>query len=206
MGRDYGRNDMRNRIAHLAARLMAEDGIEDYARAKRKAARQAGMPDTRQLPSNEEIDQALRVQQTLYHKAEHDASLRDLRVRALDAMREFAQFNPHLTGSVLSGNAGRFADIDLYLFTDNSKAVELFLLDHRIAYETHEVTRYSGDRARAVAVLALDWQGLPLKLSVFDLRDERLALKTTAAGRVSDRAGLAEVVSLVARLDDPAQT
>ena len=27
-----------------------------------------------------------------------------------------------------------------------------------------------------------DWQGVPLKLSVFDPRDERLALKTTAAG------------------------
>ena len=42
MGRESGRNDTRSRIAHLAARLMAEDGIEDYALAKRKAARQAG--------------------------------------------------------------------------------------------------------------------------------------------------------------------
>ena len=45
MGKDRGRNDERSRIAHLAARLMAEDGIEDYAIAKRKAARQAGIPD-----------------------------------------------------------------------------------------------------------------------------------------------------------------
>ena len=42
MSRDPGRNLTRERIAHLAARLMAEDGIEDYAQAKRKAARQAG--------------------------------------------------------------------------------------------------------------------------------------------------------------------
>jgi DNA-binding transcriptional regulator YbjK len=61
MSRDTGRNDRRSCIAYLAARLMAEDGIEDYALAKRKAARQAGLPGTRELPTNEEIDEALRT-------------------------------------------------------------------------------------------------------------------------------------------------
>jgi hypothetical protein len=41
---------------------------------------------------------------------------------------------------------------------------------------------------------------------VFDARDERLALKTSAAGRVTERAGLAEVGALVAKLDDAGQT
>jgi hypothetical protein len=36
-----------------------------------------------------------------------------------------------------------------------------------------------------------------LRLSVFDPRDERAALKTTLAGRVAARAGIAEVASLV---------
>jgi hypothetical protein len=40
MAKERTRNDMRSRIAHIAARLMAEDGIEDHALAKRKAARQ----------------------------------------------------------------------------------------------------------------------------------------------------------------------
>src|SRR5919106_3274872 len=103
MPKDRGRNDERDRIAHLAARLMAEDGIEDYAAAKRKAARQAGVPDTRQLPTNEEIDAALRTHQTLYGGEEHVERLRELRSRALGVMGELARFNPYLTGSVLSG-------------------------------------------------------------------------------------------------------
>src|SRR5512147_2769257 len=125
MPRDTGRNDRRSRIAHLAARLMAEDGIEDYATAKRKAARQAGMPDTRELPTNDEIDDALRIYQAIYHKDEHRDRLRALRGKALRAMRALARFNPYLTGSVLSGNAGKYADIHLQLFTDDEKAVEL---------------------------------------------------------------------------------
>jgi hypothetical protein len=197
VGRDYGRNDMRNRIAHLAARLMAEDGIEDYARAKRKAARQAGMPDTRQLPSNEEIDQALRVQQTLYHKAEHDASLRDLRVRALDAMREFAQFNPHLTGSVLSGNAGRYADIDLYLFTDNSKAVELFLLDRGSPYKTGESRLYSGDQPVAAPVFTISDRAVDVRMTVLPGAAARLPVKGAPGGRPMERARLHAVEQLL---------
>ena len=52
---------MRGHIANLAARLMAVDGIDDFALAKRKAARQAGALDTRSLPTNEEVEQALRA-------------------------------------------------------------------------------------------------------------------------------------------------
>ena len=48
-----------------------------------------------------------------------------------------------------------------------------------------------------MAVISLDWQGVPLRLSVFDPRDERSALKTTPAGRVTVRAGIAQVRALV---------
>src|SRR5689334_10365574 len=117
----YVRNDERSRIAHRAARLMAEDGIEDYAVAKRKAARQAGVGDARALPTNEEIDAALRTHHTLYGGAEHAERLRSLRLQALDVMRDLERFNPYLTGSVLSGSAGKYADINLQLYTDNGK-------------------------------------------------------------------------------------
>ena len=56
MPRNSGRNPLRQSIASVAARLMVEDGIEDYAQAKRKAARQVGAPDARLMPTNEQID------------------------------------------------------------------------------------------------------------------------------------------------------
>lgn len=198
MGRDHGRNDMRNRIAHLAARLMAEDGIEDYARAKRKAARQAGMADTRQLPSNEEIDEALRLQQTLYHEAEHGARLRDLRERALKAMREFVQFNPCLTGSVLNGSAGRYADIELHLCTDHAKAVELFLLDRRIPYKAAQCRLYSADVPATAPVFIISDGTVDIRITVLPARVLRLPLTTTPGGRPMDHARLHAVEQLLA--------
>jgi hypothetical protein len=188
---------MRARIAAAAARIMAEDGIDDFALAKRKAARQLGATDAVALPANDEIEAELRAYRALYQADEHPQRIAELRRLALDAMRALERFNPYLTGAVLKGNAGRYAGIELQLFPESAKEVELFLLDRNIAYTTHEVKRYSGDRAHAVGVLSLTWQGTPLKLSVFDPRDERLALKTSQAGRVMDRAGITEVGALL---------
>src|SRR5688500_17232667 len=129
MAKDRGRNDERSRIAHLAARIMVDDGVEDYATAKRKAARQAGVPDTRQLPTNEELDAALRVQQALYGGDSQREGLRELREHSVSVMREVERFNPYLTGSVRSGSAGKYADINLHLYTDSAKAFEIYLLD-----------------------------------------------------------------------------
>ena len=198
MSRNSARqNGMRARIAAAAARLMAEDGIDDFALAKRKAARGLGAANSEGLPGNDEIEAELRAYLALYQADEHPERIAELRTLALQAMLALQRFNPYLTGTVLAGIAGPYAEIDLQLFPESTKEVELFLIDRAIPYEASDERRYSGDRARAVAVISLTWQGVPLRLSVFDPRDERSALKTTSAGRVTVRAGIAQVRALV---------
>lgn len=140
MTREYSlkRDLMREQLAHQAAKLMAEDGVTDHAFAKRKAARQLGASDTQHLPSNQEIDEALRSYRQLYQRDRHPGILRQLREEALTAMRQLAEFQPYLTGSVLSGTAGAQSDINLMLFSDDAKAVLLFLLKHKIDFEDGE--------------------------------------------------------------------
>lgn len=197
MARDRSRNDERSRIAHLAARLMAEDGIEDYATAKRKAARQAGIPDTRQLPTNEEVDEALRLHQTLYQADEHPGRLRALREQAMEAMKLFQRFNPYLTGSVLAGNAGKYADINLQLYTDSAKAVELFLIDRRIDYRPGQQRLYIGGTPRTVPTFTVDDRGTEVQLVVLDTHDMRVAVKTSPDGKPMERAKLNAVEALL---------
>ncbi len=188
---------MRQRIAAVAARLMAEDGIDDFALAKRKAARQLGAPETEALPGNDEVEAELEAYRALYQADEHPERIAELRRIALDAMRALERFNPYLTGPVLKGTAGPYAAIELQLFPESPKDVEIFLLEQHLAFSTQEARRFSGDRAHAVSVFTLIWEEVPLKLSVFDPRDERVALKTSQAGRVMDRAGIAEVGALL---------
>jgi len=195
--RSNRQTDMRARIAAAAARIMAEDGVDDFALAKRKAARQLGAADTHALPRNDEIEAELRAYRSLYQADEHPHLIDELRRVAFEVMRELERFSPYLTGPVLSGLAGPYAEIDLQLFPDSAKEVEIFLLDRGVPFTTNEARRFSGDRARAVSLISLDWHGVPVRLSVFDPRDERVALKTSHAGRPMERAGIAEVSAIL---------
>ena len=130
--------DMRRRIAHAAARILAEDGSLDYGSAKRKAARQLGAPDSGNLPDNQQIEEALRSYQALYHADEIRSQLALLRQLAIEYMERLADFDPHLTGPVLNGTAGRHAGINLQLFTDQQKDVEFLLMGLGTPYQAAE--------------------------------------------------------------------
>lgn len=134
----HKRDLMREQLAHQAAKLMAEDGITDHGYAKRKAAKQLGASDTQHLPSNQDVDEALHTYRKLYQRESHPVILHQLRAEALNTMRLLAEFNPYLTGSVLSGTAGAQSDINLMLFSDDEKAVLLFLLKRNIEFEDGE--------------------------------------------------------------------
>lgn len=197
MARERGRDDTRSAIAVHAARLMAQDGIEDYGLAKRKAAKQLGIPDSSRLPNNDEIDAALREYQDIYRSGDQEQRVRLLRELAVRAMRELAAFDPHLTGSVLTGIAGPYAVIHLQLFTENPKAVELFLIDRKMPYKTGQSRLYAGHEPRVLPVFSISVEGTEIELTVFDSRDLRAPVRATAEGRVIERARMPAVAALL---------
>ena len=148
--RSSRRDLMREELAHLAARLMAKDGITDYAFAKRKAARQMGATETQHMPSNEEIDVALQTFRALYESESHPLVLQQLRQQALAVMKVLKPFHPYLTGSVLNGSAGEQSDINLIIYTDDEKSAMMFLLKHNIPFTAAEWRVHSGGKERAV--------------------------------------------------------
>ncbi|MEO8039754.1 MAG: hypothetical protein ABI794_13375 [Betaproteobacteria bacterium] len=178
---------MRSRIAHLAARLMAQDGVDDFALAKRKAARQVGAPDTRNLPDNAEIEDALRAYQQLYQAEEQAERVAALRRAALEMMCELQAFDPHLVGPVLSGSAGRYADVDLHLFTDNAKEVEMYLINEGVDFRTREGRFWAGDELRMVPSYEFETPEARFTVTVFGSRDLRGPLRATPEGRPIER-------------------
>lgn len=188
---------IRQRIAAAAARMIAEDGIGDYALAKRKAARQLGLDEAHSLPGNDEVDAELRAYQALYLEDEQPECLAELRAIALDLMEELEKFRPYLVGPVLKGTAGRFSEIDLQLFTDDPKAVEFHLLNRRIPYDVSQQKRFSGDQSRAVAVLKLEREGVPVNVAIFTANDERATVRSSPGGRAIERASLPALIRLL---------
>lgn len=147
---DHG---LRNAIAAAAARLMAEDGVDDYYHAKRKAARQLGLPEHTALPDNAEVEAELRAYRSLYQGEGHAELIAALRRSALELLQMLEIFNPYLTGSVLDGTAGEHSHIDILLFADSAKEVEIFLLNRGIDV-AHGDSR--SDKVEAVLRIATD--------------------------------------------------
>ncbi len=190
-------NNLRRHIAYLAARLMAEEGVADFATAKNKAARQAGLGDASQLPDNSEIEDALREYQGLYQKDEQPGQLRRLREVAVKVMREFEEFRPALVGSVLNGTAGQFSDINLQLFTDDEKVLMMFLINRRYRFEEGSKSVRRGGRLDEVLKISLEVDDVTVTLTVLDPDDERSSARLRSDDE-PQRARLAEVEALLA--------
>jgi hypothetical protein len=196
------RDQMRGRIAQTAARLMAEHGIADFGFAKRKAARQLGAPDSASLPSNVEVEEALRTYQSLFQADTHASRLRELRESALRHMARFERFSPRLTGSVLSGTAGEHADINIELFADNEKEVELFLLANGMTYQAGGKPAATPQGRVTVPVFVLEDDVARVELAV--LAPEALRNAPRQDGRAQiRRASIAQVKSLLEMMPEP---
>jgi hypothetical protein len=192
------RQQMRTRIAHLAARMIAEDGVSDYGLAKRKAARQAGAPDSRNLPTNLEIEEALRAYQALYQSDTHEPELLRLRELAVQMMELLEPFAPHLTGPVLSGSAGRYSQINLQLYTDDLKALELFLLNRDIPFKIRETRVWAGDTDIVVPTFLIGTEEADFAVTVLKPQHRRQPLRISSDGRPLERAPIEYVRSLIA--------
>lgn len=179
----------RREIAALAARMMAEDGIDDFGFAKRKAARQLGTESSGEfLPTNAEIEIELRRWQTLYQSEELPKRLAEMRGAAAGLMRLLEGFRPYLTGSALDGTAGRYAEIELDLFPESAKDVEIFLLNKALPFEHREARKTLHDAPEAV--LRMEWEDFPTRLSIYPAPAER--------SRRQARARRAQVEALIA--------
>jgi len=158
--------ERRRRLAHEAARLMAEGGIRDYHQAKHKAAERLGIHDDASLPRNREIEDALREYQRLF-QGDAQAGLRQRREAALRAMEFFASFDPRLVGPVLDGTADRNTPVALHLYTDDADSASRFLEQHGIPAESRSrYVRFDRERADDMPVWLFSAEELTFDLTV----------------------------------------
>jgi Tat protein secretion system quality control protein TatD with DNase activity len=169
-------NTLRAEIAAAAASLIAEEGL-DYANAKRKAIeRIAGKKHHRLqreiLPSNEEIEEAVREYQKIFQADSQPLRLRLLREKALALMRLLADFSPMLTGAVANGTASEHSDIHLHCFAPSAKELGIFLMNQGLDSEAASLTpqRPGGD---AIEALAIQWQRELATIAVYPEHDQR---------------------------------
>ncbi|MDR0249785.1 MAG: hypothetical protein LBI35_00465 [Burkholderiales bacterium] len=187
----------RARIAQVTAVLILEHGLTDWHDAKRKAARQLLLSENGALPDNDEIEAALFEHQSLFGGDAHASQLHARRLQALVWMDRLAAFSPKLYGALAEGWGGEHQDIRLELIAEDSKTVELRLIDDDINYHpvpaavsarntTQSITLRADDGASEVLLridtpIARQQRGKPTRRTL-----DRAALRALLASGIRD--------------------
>jgi hypothetical protein len=170
-------------IAAAAAHLVVDEGME-YAAAKKKAARDFGSRP--ELPSNEQLEDAVREHISLFCADTQPAELHALREVALRWMGRLSDYRPHLSGAVWRGTATRMSAVLIDLYCDDTKAAEIMLINAGVDYDSGDLPRPGreplivltvGEKSRELNDM------VTLHLMLHDADDQRGALKPDARGR-----------------------
>ncbi|MCC4619386.1 hypothetical protein LL965_04555 [Xanthomonas cassavae CFBP 4642] len=199
---DTRTRERRHRLAHEAARLMAEGGIRDFHQAKLKAASRLGIHDDASLPRNREIEDALREHQRLFAGPAHGLRLRQRREAALRALEFLGPFQPRLAGPVLDGTADANAPVQLQLHSDDADAVQRFLEEHRIPAESRtRRLRLDRERTAEFPVWLFRAEELSFDLTVLPYDALRQAPLSQLDEKPMQRASAAQLRQLLAEED-----
>lgn len=194
-----GGNDRARKIlAQEAARIIVEQGIQDYRIAKAKAAERFGMTERGSLPRNSEIEHALSEHLKLFGRESHLDLLRVLRAAALSAMEMLAPFKPRLVGPVLHGTAAANSAVNLHVFSDSAELVAQTLQDCAVQYRIYDRRIKSRrDQAETFSGFRFTHDDLSIEATVFPIDGMRQAPISPVNGKPMQRADKQAVLELL---------
>ncbi|GAB6050746.1 hypothetical protein JCM16106_15950 [Hydrogenophilus islandicus] len=168
--------DYRDEIAQVAARLIFDEGIRDFAFAKRKAVKQLGLPPRTMLPSNEAVEAALADFVAEYGELENLPERLTAMRREAAKILAWLPWPSYLVGGVAQGTAGPLSEIEIDLFAESGKEVEIFLLNEHRRFRVH--TPKASAARRPETELILEDTPFPVRLRVWPALDERRRKKS----------------------------
>jgi hypothetical protein len=193
-----GYDRARRILAQEAARIIVEQGIDDYRVAKTKAAERLGMQERGSLPGNGEIEQAVAEHLLIFRHDTHTTLLQSLRRTALSAMEMLSPFAPRLVGPVLAGTAGEHSAVNLHVFADSAEQVAIRLAQDGISYRPFE-RRYKSRKGRSETFAAFSFvhEDSTIEATVFPYDGIRQAPMSPVDGKPMRRADSRKVQRLL---------
>jgi hypothetical protein len=165
----HGAANTRLHLASEAARILCQEGVRSYRAAKLKAAERLGMKQQAQnLPGNDEVERALIDYLQLFHGDEYRETNTKLLKHALDAMQFLQDFEPRLTGSVATGAAHRYSDVNLHVFSDTVEEVALRFFNNKIPMEQgSRPFSFNRDSKQEFPTILIEAEGIETEIVVF---------------------------------------
>lgn len=193
-----GNDRARKMLAQEAARIIVEQGIQDYRIAKNKAAERLGMSERGSLPRNSEIEDAVSEYLKIFGRESHLDLLRLLREAALSAMELLDAFTPRLVGPVLHGTAAANSAVNLHVFSDSTELVAQTLQDRSVPFRIYEKRiKCRRDQAETFSGFRFTHNNSSIEATVFPVNGMRQAPISPVNGKPMRRADRNTVLELL---------
>ena len=155
-------------IAQLSARLIVGEGINNYARAKRKASERLRLDWKKNLPDDNSVTAALLEYHRIFRFQHQPEFIQNLRHTALEVMELLSEFAPRLTGPALEGTAGEHNPIVLQLFPETPEEVFWKLRDDRILFrQAPDLVAKCRGKTLEIPVLTIAWKTRTVELRLY---------------------------------------
>ena len=168
MDRSRSKNRLRNSIRYEAARIIVDDGVRDYRRAKEKACQRLGVKTGLNVPKNMEIEDSVKDQLEIFSRD----SLKRVQLQYLEAaydiMKMLQGYSPKLTGAALSGIITSASSVQIQVFSNTVEEIGALLELREIPHKLIEKRlRYARRVYSNVPGFEFAWYDIEIEILVF---------------------------------------
>ncbi|QMU62101.1 MAG: hypothetical protein GKR92_10510 [Gammaproteobacteria bacterium] len=196
MGRNKS-DRLRQALAFETAKIITEEGVRDFHRAKLKASERLGNSEHGSLPSNFEIEQAIASFQKTFIPT-HEQILLVERQIALAVMEWLKDYAPFLVGPVLEGTLGVNTPISIHVSCDTVERIIDVLQDKNVALKFSEQRLKLNNDFVFLPTVNFEYQDNEIEVSVFNLRQQHQLPKSKSQNRSIQRINLKGLKELLA--------
>ena len=183
----------RQQICDVAARIIQEDGIRDYHKAKLRACESLHLKSNTFLPTNEEIELVVQNRLKLFEVGNTDHQHHQLNI-AIDALEILINYQPRLTGNLINGINLKNQPIEIHAFTSsielitdelNWRGIDNFVVEKRYRYANKEFSN--------VPLVICQLDNFDIEISVFKEKELHRSPICPTNGRTYKRLSLKQI-------------
>jgi hypothetical protein len=186
---DRQKDQLRQALAYEAAKIITEEGMRDFHRAKLKASERLGNSQHGSLPSNLEIEQAINAYQKTFI-LDHEKILTAQRRTALTVMQWLSSYRPFLVGPVLEGTVGVNTPISIHVSGETVESVIETLGDKSFDLKSSERRLKINNDFVFLPTVNFEYQDYEIEVLVFSLRQQYQQPKSKSQNRSMHKTNL----------------
>ena len=184
----------RQQICELAARIIHEDGIRDYHKAKLRACETLHLKSNTFLPTNEEIELTLQQRLSLFSTNQSDHFDNSQINVSKDMLEVLMDFQARLTGNLVNGISLEKAPVEIHVFSSSAELIIDELNWRGIANHLIEKRyRYNNNEYAHVPLVICQLDQHDIEISVFKEKELHRSPVCPTNGRTYKRLSLKQL-------------